>query len=140
MLLQQDNKGAVDLSHNAYMSVTLFVTEAEFVIGCQAVQDMLFAMRVLESIGLKVKKPMLLQLDNKGAANLPHNWSVSGCLCHDSICQSFLRELEEEGVIEVKWIPGDKNSADIFTRNLATKDFEKHMMDYCGYDEYMDLD
>jgi hypothetical protein len=36
-------------------SVTLSVTEAEFVSGCQAVQDMLFAMRVLELIGLKVK-------------------------------------------------------------------------------------
>jgi hypothetical protein len=28
-------------------SVTLSITEAEFVSGCQAVQDMLFAMRVL---------------------------------------------------------------------------------------------
>jgi hypothetical protein len=122
------------------MSVTLSVTEAEFVIGCQAAQDMLFAMRVLESIGLKVKKPMMLQLDNKGAVNLSHNWSVSGCLCHDSIRQSFLRELEEEGVIEVKWIPGNKNSVDLFTKNLATKDFEKHTMEYCGYDENIDLD
>jgi hypothetical protein len=122
-------------------SVTLSVTEAEFVTGCQAAQDMLFPMRVLESIGFKVKKPMLMELDNKGAVNLSHNWSVSGCLCHDSIRQSFLRELEQEGVIEVKWrIPGDKNSADLFTKNLATKDFEKHTVEYCRYDEYMDLD
>ena len=120
-------------------SVTLSVTEAEFVSGCQAVQDMLFAMRVLESIGLKVKKPMLLELDNKGVVDLSHNWSVSSHLHHDSIHQSFLRELEEEGMIEVKWIPGDENSADLFTKNLATKDFEKHMMENCGYDEYMDL-
>jgi hypothetical protein len=122
------------------MSVALSVTEAEFVSDCQAVQDMLFAMRVLESIGLKVKKLMLLELDDKGVVDLSHNWSVSGCLHHDSIRQSFLRELEEEGVIEVKWIPGNKNSADLFTKSLATKDFEKHTMEYCGYDEYMDLD
>jgi hypothetical protein len=121
-------------------SVTLSVTEAEFVSGCQAAQDMLFAMRVHELNGLKVKKPMLLELNNKGAVNLSHNWSVRGRLCHDSIHQSFLRELEEEGVLEVKWIPGDKSSADLFTKNLATKDFEKHTMEYCGYDEYMDLD
>ena len=82
----------------------------------------------------------MLELDNKGAVDLSHNWSVSGCLCHDSICQGFLRELEEEGMIEVKWIPGDENSVDLFTKNLATKDSEKHMMEYCGYDEYMDLD
>jgi hypothetical protein len=91
---------------------------------------MLFAMRVLESIGLKVKKPMLLELDNKEAVDLSHNWSVSGC---------FLRELEEEGVIEVKWIPGNKNSANLFTKNLAIKHFEKHMVNYCRYDEYVDL-
>jgi hypothetical protein len=71
---------------------------------------------------------MLLELENKGVVDLSHNWSVSSCLHHDSIHQSFLRELEEEGVIEVKWILGNNNSVDLFTKKVATKDFEKHTM------------
>ncbi len=120
--------------------VTLSVTEAEVVSATQCAQDMLFIMRVLESIGLKVQKPMVLEVDNKGAIDLSHNWSVSGRTRHDSIRQSFLRELEEEQVITLKWIPTDNNSADLFTKNLAGPAFAKHAAVYCGVDEYSSSD
>ena len=118
-------------------SVTLDVTSAEFVSGTQCAQEMLFDMRVLESMGLKVKKPMILEMDNKGAVDLSKNWSVSGRTRHDCIRQSFLRELNEEGIITVKWIPTEENSADIFTKNLNGPAFEKHASAYIGNDEYM---
>jgi hypothetical protein len=117
--------------------VTLDVTSAELVSGTQCAQDMLFIMRVIESMGLKVKKPMVLEVDNKGAIDLSHNWSISGRSRHDSVRQSFLRELNEEGVIELFWIPTDENSSDIFTKNLPGPAFEKHVVAYCGEDEYM---
>jgi hypothetical protein len=117
--------------------VTLDVTSAELVSGTQCAQDMLFIMRVLESMGLKVKKPMVLEIDNKGAVDLTHNWSVSGRTRHDSIRQSFLRELNEEGIVEVYWIPTEENSSDLFTKNLSGPVFEKHTATYCGVDEYM---
>jgi hypothetical protein len=72
-------------------SVTLDVTSAEFVSGTQCAQEMLFDMRVLESMGLKVKKPMILEMDNKGAVDLSKNWSILGRTRHDCIRQSFLR-------------------------------------------------
>ena len=117
--------------------ITLDVTSAELVSGTECVQDMLFEMHVLESMKLKVKKPMILEVDNKGAVAISHNWSVSGRSRHDSICHSFLRELNEEGIIEVFWIPTDDNSLDLFTKNLMGPLFEKHVKVYCGEDEYM---
>jgi hypothetical protein len=117
--------------------VTLDVTSAELVSGTQCAQDMLFIMRVLESMGLKVRKPMVLEIDNKGAVDLMHNWSVSVRMRHNSIRQSFLRELNEEGILEVFWIATEDNSADLFTKNLAGPIFEKHTAVYCGVDEYM---
>jgi hypothetical protein len=42
----------------------------------ETAQDMLFVMRIVESMGLKVKKPMPLYLDNKGAKDLANNWIV----------------------------------------------------------------
>ena len=117
--------------------VTLDVTSAEFVSATQCAQDRLFTMRVIESMGLKVKKPMILEINNKGAEDLSHNWSVSGRTQHDSIRQSFLRELNEEGIIEVYWIPTEENSSDLFTKNLSGPTFKKHTAVYCGEDEYM---
>ena len=117
--------------------VTLSVTEAELTAATQRAQDMLFVMRVIESVGLKIKKPMMLEVDNKGAKDLTHNWSVGGRTRHVNVRGWFLRDLNEEGVIEVKWIAGDDDSADLFTKNLAGPLFEKHARIYCGDDECM---
>ena len=58
--------------------MTLLVTEVELVVAMACTQDMLFSMQLLESIGLKVRKPMMLTVDNKGAKDLANNWSVGG--------------------------------------------------------------
>ena len=63
-------------------SVTLSSAEAELVGGTGCAQDMLYVMRVLDSLGLRVKMPMTLFLDNKGAIDLANSWSVGGCTRH----------------------------------------------------------
>jgi hypothetical protein len=50
-------------------ATTLSITEAELISGTDCAQDMLFAVRMLESVGLTVKKPMDLTIDNKGAVD-----------------------------------------------------------------------
>jgi hypothetical protein len=62
--------------------VALSVTEAELVAAGQVSQDMLFVMRLMESIGLNVKKPMILTMDNKGTVDLINKWSYSGRARH----------------------------------------------------------
>jgi hypothetical protein len=94
-------------------------------------------MRVLESIGLKVKKPMMLYNDNKGAVeDLMNNWSVGGWTCHIEVRQCFLRELKEEGVIITVWCSEDIVSSDLFTKNLERPLFERHAETFCGKDEH----
>ena len=126
------NGSPINTRSNTQKSVTLSVTEAELVAAAQCAQDMLFDMRVIESMGLKVKKPMILEVDNKGAVDLTHNWSVGGRTRHVEVRQYFLRDLKEENVIVAKWISGDSNSSDLFTKNLPGPLFEKHMATYCG--------
>jgi hypothetical protein len=53
-------------------------TEAELAAGVECAQDMIFTMRLIESIGLEVKLPMLLEMDSKGAVDLANNWSIGG--------------------------------------------------------------
>ena len=45
--------------------VTLSVTEAECVAATNCVQDKMYGKRFLESMGLKVRLPMTLYMDNK---------------------------------------------------------------------------
>jgi hypothetical protein len=126
------NGSPINTRSNTQKSVTLSVTEAELVAATQCAQDMLFNMRIIESMGLKVRKPMILEIDNKGAVDLTHNWSVGGRTRHVEVRQYFLRDLKEEDVIVAKWISGDSNSSDLFTKNLPGPLFEKHTATYCG--------
>jgi hypothetical protein len=69
---------------------------------------------------------MILEVDNKRGKDLTHNWSVGGRTRHVNTREWFLRDLEEEGVLEVRWIAGDENSADLSAKNLAGLLFKKH--------------
>jgi hypothetical protein len=112
--------------------VTLSVTEAEFVSGADCVQDMLYCMRLLKSIGLQVEKPMILEMDNKGAVDLVNNWSATGHTRHICTKINFLRELKEEGLLKVVWLSNEYMSSDIFTKNVGGADFHKHSKVYIG--------
>jgi hypothetical protein len=63
------NGAPVSEKSKIQQSTTLSVTEAELCSGVDCLQDMLFAMRVLESIGLEVRKPMKIHIENKGAVD-----------------------------------------------------------------------
>ena len=112
--------------------VALSVSEAELYAATQCAQDMLYIYRLLSNIGLKVKLPMVLEVDNQGAVDLANNWSVGGRTRHVEVRQYFLREMKEQGLIVVKWCSGDSNESDLFTKNLGGPDFEKHAGVFCS--------
>jgi hypothetical protein len=117
--------------------VSLSVTESEGAAGVMVAQDMLYCCRILQSMGLTVELPMLLEMDNKGAVHLANNWSVGGRVRHVDVRNHFLRDLKDKGLIKVKYWPGEENDSDIFTKNTAVKTFEKHLPKFVGEDEYM---
>ena len=80
-------------------ATTLSVTESELVAACDCIQDLLFEKRVLESLGLKVETPMILQVYNKGVMDLANNWSVGGRTHHITVRTNFLHELKEQGLL-----------------------------------------
>ena len=118
-------------------SVALSACEAEQTSGVLCAQDMPHTKNVLESMGLKMKLPMILKMDNKGTVDLANNWSVGGRTKHDDVRQCFLRELKESKVMDIRWIKGTENEATIFTKNLDGPAFEKCIEALVGKDVYM---
>ena len=82
--------------------------------------------KIVISMGLKVKLPMMLEVDNKGAVDLANSWSHGGRTKHMQVRNYWLRELKEKELIKVKWIPGKTNVADMLTKNLNESDFSRH--------------
>jgi hypothetical protein len=88
--------------------VDLYVTESELGGATETAQDMLLAMRIVESMGLTVKKLMILYVDNKGAKDLANNWSIGRCTRHVEVRQYFQRKLKEQDLIHCVWTSGTK--------------------------------
>jgi hypothetical protein len=93
---------------------------------------MLFVMNVLESIGLKVKLAMILQMDNKGAVDLANSWAAAGRTRHIATSVCYLKELKEQGLILVEWVSNKAMSSNIFTKNVGGADYHRHVETYCG--------
>ena len=111
---------------------TLLVTEAELVAAMACAQDMLFSMWLMESIGLTVKKPMVLTVDNKGAKDLANNWSMGGRTRRIDVQYYFLHELKEAGLVQMVWQHGVHNCTDLFTKNLDGPTFRRHANVFCS--------
>ena len=115
------------MHHSATQNtVTLSSCEAELNAAVLCVQDMLYGKNLLESMGLKVKTPMILEVDNRGAVNLVNSFSVGRRTRHIDVKQCFLRKLKESKQLIVKWIPGTQNNANIFTKNLDGPLFKEY--------------
>ncbi len=113
-------------------TVPLSTTKAETYAGVTCVQDMLYMKNILESIRLKVKLLMVLEMNNQGVVYLANNWSVGGRTRHIDVQSVFLRELKEAGVLMIKWIAGAVNEADIFTKNLDGPTFQRYTRVFTG--------
>jgi hypothetical protein len=107
-------------------TVALSSCKAELNAAVLCMQDMIHQKNMLESIGLKVELPMILEMDNKGAVDLVYIFSVGGRTRHIGIKQCFLRELKEAKVLVVKLVPGSGNETDIFTKNLDGPLFKRY--------------
>jgi hypothetical protein len=105
--------------------------------GVLCAQDILYVQHILESMGLKVKFSMIIEMDNKGAVDLANNWSIGGCTRHVDVQQCFLQELKESKVLDIHWIKGSENNADAFTKNLDGPAFEICIRTLVGQDVHM---
>eukprot|EP00957_Ditylum_brightwellii_P197493 15047311-Ditylum_brightwellii.AAC.1 len=62
--------------------VALPVTEAKLFVAVFCVQDMMIALQIMNSMGLKIYLLMILYINNKSAKDFVHNWSVGGRTRH----------------------------------------------------------
>ncbi len=62
---------------------------------------------------------------------------MGGQTRHVDVRQCFLRELKESKIMDIHWIKGSENDADVFTKNLNGPTFEKCIKTLVGQDAYM---
>lgn len=73
---------------------------------------------VLEEIKVKVKKPMVLQIDNKSTINIAKNLVFHGMSKHIEDRFHFLKDKISRGELEVRHCSSEAYLVDIFTKGF----------------------
>ena len=107
-------------------SVTLSSSEAEYVALSEATKEIKFVYQLLVGIGIKVKLPIIVRVDNLGAMFMSENVSVSQRTKHVDIRYRFVQEFVLDGFIKVVFVKTADNDADIFTKNLGGELHDRH--------------
>ena len=107
-------------------STPLSSCESEYMAASNAATDVIHQQDLFEDImGRAVKGPTTIFCDNSAACQLTEDAMSGKRVKHALRRLTYLRELKEEGKVTLKFISGEVNPADIFTKNLAGARFAK---------------
>ena len=107
-------------------SVALSSSEAEYVSLSEAAKEIKFVYQIMMSMGLKVRTPIVVRVDNVGAIFMAENVSTSARTRHVDIRYAYVREFVEEGFLKILFVKTKENLSDGFTKNVSADIYEAH--------------
>lgn len=107
-------------------AVVLSSSEAEFVSLSEAAKEIKFIYQIMISMGLTVKTPIMVRVDNVGAIFMAENVTTSQRTRHVDIRYNFVREFVEDGFIDIVFVRTDENLSDGFTKNVTGDIYDSH--------------
>lgn len=99
--------------------------------GTEAARQAIWLQDVLSEITGESGDRVMIQIDNQSAIALTKNPVFHGRSKHIHKRYHFIRECVENGQVEVEYVSGDKQKADILTKALGKLRF-REMRDYIG--------
>lgn len=117
--------GAVSWSSKKQQIVTLSTTEAEFVAAAACASQAIWLRRLLEELGFHQNSPTPVYCDNTSAIKLSKNPVLHGRSKHIDVRYHFLRDLANDGTIDLIYCKSEDQIADIFTKPLKLDVFVK---------------
>jgi len=107
-------------------SVSLSSTEAEYVAISEVAMEILYVAGILKFLGVEIKHPIEVKVDNMGAVYLSKNATTGNRTKHIDTRYHFVREYIEDGIVKVVFVRSEENDGDIFTKNLNGELFKQH--------------
>jgi len=117
--------GAISWSAKKQPIVTLSTTEAEFVAATACACQAIWLRRLLEKLKFKQAEATKIFCDNDSAIQLSKNPVLHGRSKHIDVKFYFLRDLSNNGTIDLIYCRSEDQVADIFTKALKTESFMK---------------
>ena len=106
-------------------SVSMSSTEAEYFALCAAVKELLFFRDLLRDLGIQLAGPTRIATDNKSVVDFSFDAVAFKKTKHILRAAEFVRDLAARRVIQVHWIAGHNNPADLLTKPFPLVTFRK---------------
>jgi hypothetical protein len=119
------SSGAVSWLSKKQPIVTLSTTEAEFVAAAGCASQAVWMRRVLENLGLAQKECTTIWCDNSSTIKLSKNPVMHGRSKHIDVRFHFLRDLVNDGIIQLLHCRTQEQIADLMTKALKVETFQK---------------
>jgi hypothetical protein len=117
-------KGCVSWLNRKQKTVAASSTEAEYMALSDCSKQLVWIHQLLTEIGFIIPSPYL-NGDNEGSIFWASNPVQERRSKHIDIRYHIIHEYIEDNKVVLLYIPGDKNPADIFTKNLDRIKFEQ---------------
>ncbi|MHB1850521.1 MAG: Ty1/Copia family ribonuclease HI, partial [Acidimicrobiales bacterium] len=116
---------AISWSSRKQPTIALSSTEAEYMAGCNATQELLYLRMLFQDLGQLEDGPTLLFQDNQGAINLANDFFSTKRTKHIDVKFHFIRQHIKEGRVKVNYIPTSDMVADCLTKPVGKIILEK---------------
>ena len=117
--------GAISWSSRKQEIVTLSTTETEFVAATACACQAIWLRKILKELRFKQKGGTIIFCDNNSAIKLSKNHVLHGRSKQIDVKYYFLRDLNNEGTVELQYCRSEDQLADIFTKPLRSLPFQK---------------
>src|ERR1700733_8776843 len=121
--------GAISWTSRAQKTIALSSTEAEYMALSDCSRRVVWMHSLMGELGYYLK-PVPICGDNQGSIFIASNPVTEKRSKHIDIRYHYIREVVEHKLVEVYFIDGDKNPADLLTKNLGSVKFLLFGPDY----------
>jgi len=109
-------------------TIVMSSVEAEYIVSANTTKEVIWLRTLLQELDLSQKKATIIYTDNQGSIALAHNPVLHSRAKHIDIQHHFIQEHVERGEVSLDYMSTKEMMADIFTKALPCKSFEKFQM------------
>ena len=110
--------GAIAWSSKKQTTVALSTAEAEYLAATHATKQLLWHKHLFMELKIRQNEPLTILCDNQAAIAIAHHPEFHARTKHINIAYHFLRDHIESKSLNIIYVPGKDNLADLFTKGL----------------------
>ena len=93
---------------------------------------------MLQSIGIEIKLPITVRVDNISAIFMSENTLTSSRTKHVDVRYCYVNEMVLDGFLKIKFVKTEENVVDIFTKNVSSEVYKKLTPTFLAQKSYLE--